>query len=211
VSKKGQNPDDVVAQDKVVIIHYTLKDDEGEELDSSIGGDPLPLLQGHGNIVPGLEKALLGKSVGEKLKVVVPPQEGYGELNGQDPQPVPRTDFPEDMELELGDPIMAETEDGEHIPLWVADLDDQHVYLDTNHPLAGETLYFEVEIVSIRAATEAELTHGHPHGLDGTEVEEDEDEDGDWDEEDEDLDDEDLDEEEDEADVDGEASDGKDN
>lgn len=157
----------VVAENKVVTIHYTLTDDDGEELDSSRGGEPLEYLQGAENIVPGLENALLGKNVGDKLTVVVEPEDGYGERDEEAIQHVPRDKFPAKAKLSAGMPIHAQTEDGETVQAWIVDVKPNQVTVDFNHPLAGERLHFAVEIVSVREATAEELEHGHPHGPDG--------------------------------------------
>ncbi len=156
-----------VTKGKVVLIHYTLTTAEGQELDSSRGDDPMPYLHGHDNIVPGLENALDGKEVGFHETVVVAPEDGYGEHSGDAPQAVPRDAFPAEMPLEEGMPFMVENEMGQHIPVWVAGVQDDVVLLDTNHPLAGVELHFDVEIMSLRDATPEELLHGHPHGPDG--------------------------------------------
>jgi|SRR5690554_1160013 len=161
--------DQIVADDKVIIIHYTLRNSKGEELDTSIGGEPMPYLHGADNIVPGLENQLTGKSVGEKLTVEVTPEEGYGLAEGEGPMPVPRENFEPGVELEVGMNFMAEGPGGQPIPLWIAKIEGEQVYVDTNHPLAGETLYFEVEIVGVREALPVEIAHGHPHGLTGSE------------------------------------------
>lgn len=159
--------DTAVAEGKVVSIHYTLRDDEGSVLDSSQGGPPMMYLHGAENIVPGLEKQLTGQSVGDKVEAVVPPAEGYGERRGPGPQQVPRSAFPEDADLEVGMQVMAQGASGDPIALWLVGLAEDHVLVDTNHPLAGVTLHFEVEITGVRAASEEELEHGHPHGPGG--------------------------------------------
>ena len=158
---------DIIAANVVVTIDYTLTNNEGEVLDSSVGDDPLTYLQGHGNIVPGLENALAGKRVGESLKVSVPPEEGYGVRDPAGVRALPRNAFPADAELAVGSQFMAELEDDEVVPLWVVELDDETIHVDMNHPLAGETLNFQVEIVELRDASAEELAHGHPHGRDG--------------------------------------------
>ncbi len=152
----------------VGIIHYTLKNDAGEVLDSSAGGDPLPYLHGHHNIVPGLENALLGKTTGDTFEVAVPPAEGYGDKTGDGPQRVRRSEFPKDFPIEEGQPVPVQTADGDHLTLWITDVKGAWVWVDMNHPLAGETLHFDVEVVSVREAIAVELEHGHAHGLDGT-------------------------------------------
>ncbi len=155
-----------VADKSVVTIHYTLKDSDGEVLDSSAGQDPLAYLHGAGNIVPGLERELTGKKVGDKLNVVVKPEDGYGERQGE-PQKVPLTSFPDDAELEAGMQIVAQGPNNEMFPLWVVEVGDDFAMLDPNHPLADVTLHFDVEITEIRAASEEEVAHGHPHGPGG--------------------------------------------
>jgi FKBP-type peptidyl-prolyl cis-trans isomerase SlyD len=153
-----------IAAGKVVGLHYTLRDEEGSLIDRSDGEEPLYYLHGAENIVPGLESALAGRSVGEKLSVKVAPADGYGERQGPGPQAVPRDSFPDDAELEEGMPFTVENEEGEEIDLWVAAIEDDQVMVDVNHPLAGITLCFDVEIVSVRDATVEEQVHGHPHG-----------------------------------------------
>ncbi len=160
--------DTLIGQDSVVTIHYTLTNDEGKVLDSSNGRAPLAYLQGHGNIVSGLEKELAGKAVGAKLSVDVPASEGYGERTGPGPQQVKKTEFGKDADkLREGMPFQAESSDGNVVTLWVAKIEGAWVHIDTNHPLAGQTLHFDVEIVDIRAATAEELAHGHVHGPHG--------------------------------------------
>jgi FKBP-type peptidyl-prolyl cis-trans isomerase SlyD len=158
---------DLVAAGKVVSIKYTLRDDDGDVIDSTDDGEPLAYLQGADNIVPGLEKQLFGKRVGDKLTAVVAPAEGYGVPEGPGPQAVPRASFPESVELEEGLQFFARGPGGEQMPLWVVDVSDDTVMVDANHPLAGVTLHFEVEVVGIRDATADEQAHGHPHGPDG--------------------------------------------
>jgi FKBP-type peptidyl-prolyl cis-trans isomerase SlyD len=157
---------EVVAPELVVSFNYVLRDNDGEKLDSSPDGQPMLYLHGSQNIVPGLEKELLGKKVGDKLEVKVPAAEGYGERVA-DTETVPRADFPADMDLEPGISLMAEGPDGNAFPLWVVKVADDEVTVDPNHPLAGVELNFSVEITAIRAATKEELEHGHPHGPDG--------------------------------------------
>lgn len=158
-----------VTDGQIVIIHYTLKNDQGDTLDSSVGADPLPYLHGGGNIVPGLEGALTGKSVGDAVDVVVAPEEGYGVRNPAAVQQVPREAFPADAEVAPGAQFVMQGEGGQVIPVWVTAVDGETVTLDGNHPLAGQALHFSVTIEGIRDATDEEKAHGHPHGLTGTE------------------------------------------
>lgn len=156
------------AADKTVVsIHYTLTNDAGEVLDSSEGREPLGYLQGAGNIIPGLEKALAGKSAGEKMKVSVTPAEGYGLRDESQVQVVPRAAFGGDPGLEPGMQFQARNPQGYVQVVTIVKVEGDDITLDGNHPLAGETLHFDVEIVEIRAASEEELAHGHVHGAGG--------------------------------------------
>jgi FKBP-type peptidyl-prolyl cis-trans isomerase SlyD len=159
------------ADGHVVSFHYTLRDDDGDVLDSSEGDEPLDYLHGEGGIVPGLEAALAGKKAGDTFEVTVPPAEGYGEVEGPGPRAIPRSAFPEAMELEEGLQLFIAAEgageEEEPTPVWVVELDDDQVMLDTNHPLAGQNLHFQIEVVDVREATAEEKEHGHPHGPDG--------------------------------------------
>jgi len=158
-----------VTDGQVVILQYTLKNDQGDVLDSSEGGDPLPYLHGAGNIVPGLEKAITGKALGETVNVVVAPEEGYGVRDPAAVQEVPRNAFPEDADVAPGAQFVMHGEGGEVLPVWVVSATDESVTLDANHPLAGQSLHFTVTIQDIREPTEEEKTHGHPHGITGAE------------------------------------------
>ena len=155
-----------IAADNVVLIHYTLKDDAGEVLDSSAGGEPLAYIQGHGNLVPGLEKALEGKKDGDALVVTLSPDEGYGKRNEALVQRVPKRSLQGSGEIRKGMQFQAQTEEGLRVFTVTAVVGDM-VALDGNHPLADQTLHFDVEVVSVRAATAEELEHGHVHGAGG--------------------------------------------
>jgi len=151
---------------KVALIHYTLTNDAGEELDTSRGSDPMPYLHGAGNIVPGLESQLEGKSKGDKVKAVVKPEDGYGDKSDLPPQAVPRSAFG-DSEPRAGLPLVVEDESGNQMQLWIVEVLGDKVMLSPDHPLAGVTLNFDVEIVDVRDATDSELEHGHAHPGDG--------------------------------------------
>lgn len=159
-----------IAKDVVATIEYTLTNDDGETLDSSAGDEPLTYLHGYGNIVPGLEAALAGKKVGDHLKVDVSPAQGYGERDDNGLRALQRDAFPPEAELTPGMQFMAELEDDEVVAMWVVDIDDEYVHVDLNHPLAGETLHFEVKVIELRAASADEVMHGHPHGRDGNDA-----------------------------------------
>lgn len=153
-----------VADDLVVSMHYTLTLEDGQVVDSSDGGDPLEFLQGFGQIIPGLEKALYGMAVGDNKRVVVAAADGYGEVDPEAFQSVPRAIFPEDLELVEGMGLrMRDQDSGQLIETYVAEVGPTEVLLDFNHPLAGEDLTFDVEIAGLRSATAEELSHGHVH------------------------------------------------
>lgn len=156
------------ARNMVVSFHYTLKDDSGEVLDSSSGREPLSYLHGHGNIIPGLEKALEGTDVGHRSHVTVAPAEAYGETNPDLVFEAPREHFPADLKLEAGTRVYAEGPEGP-VSFTVVRLTDGGAVLDGNHPLAGKQLHFDVEVVEVRPATQEEMAHGHVHGAGGHE------------------------------------------
>ena len=155
--------EEIIGQGKVVTFHYTLRDNDGEELDSSAGRDPLEYLHGAGNIVPGLERQMEGQVVGYSAKLTVVPDEGYGERSDEAVHEVPRSQFPEEVELQPGMMFGVQGPEGQVTPAWVEAVADESVTLDFNHPLAGKTLHFEVTVEALRDATEDEKTHGHPH------------------------------------------------
>ena len=155
-----------VEQNKVVCIHYTLRDEAGTVLDSSSGRAPLAYLHGRGNLVPGLEAALEGKSAGTSFEVAVAPEQGYGIRDERLVQIVPRTKFGDAAEITPGMQFKANGSGGARV-VTVMRVERDLVTVDANHPLAGKTLYFQVEITEIRRATREELTHGHVHGPGG--------------------------------------------
>jgi len=155
-----------IAKNAVVQIHYTLKNDAGEVLDSSDGSDPLAYLQGHGNLIAGLEKALEGKKVGDSLSVSIPPEEGYGIRDEALIQDVPRSAFEGIPDIEVGMQFHADSNHGPRT-VTVTKIADDTITVDGNHPLADQTLHFAVEIVEVRAASKEELSHGHVHGPGG--------------------------------------------
>jgi FKBP-type peptidyl-prolyl cis-trans isomerase SlyD len=159
--------DDVeIAADSVVLIHYTLKNDSGAVLDSSAGGEPLAYIQGHGNLVAGLEKALEGKQEGSTLAVTVPPADGYGIRDAALVQRMPKRALQGSGEIRKGMQFQARTDDGMRVFTVTAVVGDM-VTLDGNHPLADQNLHFDVEVVGVRQATAEELEHGHVHGAGG--------------------------------------------
>ncbi len=157
-----------VQSDHVVSIDYTLKNDAGEVMDSSEQTGPMAYLHGHQNIIPGLEKALDDKAVGDTLSVSIEPADAYGERNEEMIQTVPRSMFQGVDEIEPGMRFQAQTEGGVTV-VTIKDVDGDEITLDGNHELAGETLHFNVEIKDVRPASEEEIEHGHVHGPDGHE------------------------------------------
>lgn len=150
---------------RVVGIHYTLTDETGAVIDSSRGGEPLVYLEGAGNIIPGLERALLLLDVGATRQVKVPAAEAYGEKRNEMIIEVPKSQFPTDIQLKVGDRFRGGPD--HHSPLFTVIAIGEKVTLDGNHPLAGKDLSFDVEITSIRSATDEEMSHGHVHGEGG--------------------------------------------
>ena len=153
----------IIENKKVVSFHYTLTNETGQELESSRGRDPMAYLHGAHNIIPGLEKALAGKSAGDQLKVTLPPAEAYGERNPSNIQRVASKHFSNPRSLQPGQMVSLKTREGER-PAVIVKVGRFNVDVDANHPLAGQTLTFDVEITDVRAASPEEIAHGHVHG-----------------------------------------------
>jgi len=157
----------MIKQNSVVTINYTLKDAQGEVLDSSEGQEPLVYLHGAKNIIVGLEEALLGKATGDQVSAVVSAEKGYGEPIEALIQTVPKEAFGDEIDkVDVGMRFQAETEQGP-VPVVVTAMDDSMVTVDGNHPLAGKELHFDVTIADIRDASAEEIEHGHVHGPGG--------------------------------------------
>ena len=200
-----KNNPQVVNDDVVVSLDYTLTVD-GQVVDSTEGDEPLQFLQGHQNIIPGLERELNGMHIGQSKTVIVPAADAYGEIDPDNIVDVPRDEFPTEIPLETGIELEVKNADGEVLTATIAEVTADSVQLDFNHPLAGKELTFNVTVVDLRAPTEEEMAHGHVHADDYDEDDEEFDEDDeefeDLTDEDEDLEYEDLDEfEEDEDDA----------
>lgn len=150
-----------ITDGKVVQIHYKLTLDDGQVVDSSEGRDPLAYLHGASNIVPGLESQLAGQAEGASVEATVTPEDGYGERSEEGVQKVPRDAFPADAPIEAGLQFQATGPEGQPLMGTIVEIADGIVTVDFNHPLAGQTLHFAVEIVSIRDATDAEKEQGH--------------------------------------------------
>jgi len=153
---------DIIENGQVISMEYTLRVD-GEVLDSSDEAGPLQFLAGYDNIVPGLEREMMGMKVGESKDVVVAPLDGYGEFDEQAFTDVPRAEFPGDVQLEEGMELHVTDDAGNHHMAYVNHFNDEHVRLDFNHPLAGAELHFSVKVVALREPTAEELEHGHVH------------------------------------------------
>ncbi|GMT96544.1 peptidylprolyl isomerase [Corallococcus caeni] len=155
-----------IANGRVVALEYRLHLGDGQVIDQSAPGQPLAYLHGHKQIVPGLEGALDGLGAGESKQVVVSPDQGYGNHNPEGVRTVPRSMLPPGFTPQVGQTLMAQTEDG-NIPLRIETVNPDSVVVDLNHPLAGKTLHFDVTVREVRDATQEELTHGHVHGPGG--------------------------------------------
>jgi FKBP-type peptidyl-prolyl cis-trans isomerase SlyD len=155
-----------ITKNAAVQIHYTLKNDAGEVLDSSEGAEPLAYLQGNGNLIPGLEQALEGKRAGDALSVTIAPEEAYGVSDASLVQDVPRSAFEGIADIEVGMQFHAESNHGPRT-VTVTKVAADTVTVDGNHPLADQTLHFAVQIIDVREASSEELSHGHVHGPGG--------------------------------------------
>jgi FKBP-type peptidyl-prolyl cis-trans isomerase SlyD len=155
-----------VDKDMIVSVHYrgTLTEN-GEEFDSSHGGDPLTFMVGKGQMIPGFEEEIMGTEKGDKKSFDLEAERAYGQHDPTGIQKVPKDQFPED--IEVGSVLAAEMEDGQQVPLSVVEISDDGVTIDFNHMLAGKNLTFEVEIVELRDSTDEEKSHGHAHGPGG--------------------------------------------
>ena len=148
-----------VEKNSVISIHYTLKNSDGNVIDQSSEGNPLEYLHGHKNIIPGLESALINKSVGDEFDVTIEPDNAYGTINPSLIQEIPKENFQGVESLEIGMRFQASTEQGP-VPVVISKIEDKKVTVDGNHPLAGHTLHFSVKVDAIREADEEELANG---------------------------------------------------
>lgn len=155
-----------VQNNTVVTFDYTLKDADGNVLDSSDGGDAFSYLHGHGQIIPGLENALKDKEAGDSFEVVVEPQDAYGEYDEELVAAIPKEQFDPRIQIQPGMQFNAER-NGKYYTLTVVEVQENHIIVDGNHPLAGMVLYFKIDVRDVRSATKEELEHGHAHGAGG--------------------------------------------
>ena len=152
-----------ISQDTAVSFHYTLKLTDGDVADSSEGRDPMIYLHGHGNLVPGLESALLGKKAGDVFETTISAALGYGDRDDELVEVVPMDMFEGIDDLAPGMQFQINRPEGTQI-ITVAKIDGEDVTIDGNHPLAGEALHFHIDVTEVRGATQEELDHGHIHG-----------------------------------------------
>jgi len=153
----------LIGDNAVVSIHYKLSDAQGNEIENSAAAEPLKYLHGAGNLIPGLGSALVGKPTGAELSVAIPPEEAYGEVQAELVQQVDRSVFQGVESIEPGMAFQSQAPDGSVQRIVVKDVEGDNVTIDANHPLAGEELHFEVEVLEVRTATEEEIAHGHVH------------------------------------------------
>lgn len=155
-----------IAQNAVVTFHYTLTDESGTEIESSREREPIAILYGHGNVIPGVEKSMADREEGARYDVTVPPEEGYGARRADWTQRVPKKYFRDAARLKPGMQTMLQSQEGPRV-VTVTKVGETVVDVDLNHPMAGRTLKFDIEITGVRAAEAEELSHGHVHGAGG--------------------------------------------
>ena len=153
----------MIGKHSVVSIHYTLKDDQGQVMDSSEGREPLAYLHGENNLIPGLEAELQGKTAGSRFEAVIEPKDAYGEIVDEFIQTISKQMFQGVDDIQPGMTFVAQGEGGQQRQVRVVEVEGDDVTIDANHPMAGKTLYFDVEVVGVREATSQEIEHGHVH------------------------------------------------
>lgn len=156
----------LIAAKKVASFHYTLSNEQGEQIESSRERQPMTYLHGARSIIPGLEQALTGKAAGEQFQVTIAPAEAYGERRSDRVQRIPAKHFRDAKHLQPGQMVTIQTRRGP-MQATVVKVGRFNVDVDTNHPLAGQTLIFDVEVTAVRDATKEEISHGHVHGPGG--------------------------------------------
>lgn len=156
----------LIADKKVASFHYTLSNEEGQQIESSRDRQPMVYLHGARNIISGLEHALSGKAAGERFQVTIAPADAYGERKEDQVQRVPSKHFRDAKRLKPGQRVSIQTRRGP-VQATVVKVGRFNVDVDTNHPLAGQTLTFDVEVTDVRDATAEEISHGHVHGVGG--------------------------------------------
>lgn len=157
----------IIKDNVVAAITYTLKDDDGKTVDTNVGDAPLYYLHGHGNLVPGLEKELDGKTAGDRVQTVVSPADGYGVYDESRTFEVPKSELGPNIQPQKGMVLSMRGPNGHVLPVTVMKVKLNSIVLDGNHQLAGKNLHFDVTVEQVRKATKEELTHGHAHGPSG--------------------------------------------
>ena len=155
-----------IEQDSVALVHYTGTFVDGEVFDSSEGKGPLAYLVGHGQMIQGFEQEMLGATIGETREFTLTPDRAYGERDKDAVQQIDRNQFPEEMQIEVGMVVGAQSDQGP-IQFTIKEIDGDIVTVDFNHQMAGMTLKFRVEVVDVRPASAEEILHGHAHGPGG--------------------------------------------
>ncbi len=156
-----------VEDGKIVVFHYSLTTEGGFSEDTRTAGNPMAYLHGKGQLVPGLERALAGRSAPDRFQVTVAAVDGFGERKGSGPQAVPRKEFGKDTKFAVGMPLELKDSAGRPVRVWVTKVQGSRVWIDVDHPFAGKVLDFDVELLVVRDPTPEELSHGHAHGADG--------------------------------------------
>ena len=151
-----------IAEHTIVRFHYDLADEAGQPIESSREREPMAILYGAGNVIPGIEKAIEGRRAGERLQVTVPPAEGYGERREGLTQRVPKKFFNEARKLRPGDSTVLGSNQGPRV-VTVLKIGETVIDVDLNPPMAGRTLCFDIEIMEVREASAEEIAHGHAH------------------------------------------------
>jgi len=154
----------MIGKNSVVSLHYTLKNDSGEVLDSSDGKSPLTYLHGANNLISGLENELQGKTAGVKFDVVIAPEQAYGEVNQEFIQVISKEMFQGVEKVEPGMTFVAQGDGGQQRQVRVTEVEGDDITIDANHPMAGLNLHFAVEVIEVREGTAQEIEHGHVHG-----------------------------------------------
>ena len=156
-----------ILTNKIVTFNYTLKDDQGNQLDSTNKGEPFSFITGSMQVLPGLEEALSSMIIGSKKNIKLAAVDAYGEYDEGAIQKVKRNLFPEEAELEIGKTYFAHSPEGQHLQFVITQVENEDITVNFNHPLAGKDLEFDVELLDVRDATPEEISHGHVHGLGG--------------------------------------------
>ncbi len=152
---------------QVVTMNFTLKDDSGNVLDSTKENNPFSFISGANQVLPKLEEKIGEMIIGSKKDVVLAPEDGYGVYQQDAVRTIKKSEFPEDIDLDKGMGFIAKSPQGKDVQFFIKEIEGENITVDFNHPLAGKTLHFDLELLNLRDATTEELNHGHVHGSDG--------------------------------------------